>query len=104
MMRHHPKASRHSVILWAYRSPISGNSQSVDAARRCLLYLASVCNLYEHAYLLAWRGHKEIAEATGLLERTTQRAIKRLVDAGLVKRVHRGRYACFSILYPTKPS
>ena len=100
-MTEYPKADRARMIQWAFQVELNGNAQSVHAARRCLLYLVSVCNLGEHCYLCAWRQMHEIADYAGLHKRTAQRALKRLIDAGLVKRVLGGRYTCFSIQYPT---
>jgi len=101
-MTEYPKADRARIIQWAFQVELKGNTQSVHAARRCLLYLVSVCYLGNHHYLRAWRNTREIADYAGLKERTAQRALKRLIDAGLVRRVFGGQHSCFSIKYPHK--
>ena len=93
---------RPRMIQWAYSAPIEGRTNSVSAARKCLLYLVSTCNVEQGAsnYLRTWETPKRIMKETGLLERTTQRALRRLIDAGLIKRIYSGPYSCFGIQYP----
>ncbi|MYI69401.1 MAG: hypothetical protein F4103_11905 [Boseongicola sp. SB0673_bin_14] len=99
-MTEYPNVDRARMIQWAYGVELTGNRPGVDASRRCLLYLVSVCNLGSIENMRAWRQTREIADYAGLQERTAQRALKRLIDAGYVVRMACGQYTCFSIQYP----
>jgi len=52
-------------------------------------------------FLLAYKTTREIADYAQLTERTAQRALKRLIDAGLIRRVMGGSYGCYGVQYQT---
>ena len=78
---------RAQLIDWAYCVPIEGNAQSVEVARRILLFLCSVVglDLLKSNYLACWYSVGRIAKELGYKRRRAYYAVERLQREGLVR-------------------
>ena len=78
---------RSVLVQWAYQVPIAGRKEAVDAARRLLLFLCSVCRLEGSTKYHSWYGLRNIGKVIGLTERRVYRAAQRLINEGHIEKI-----------------